>query len=60
MCYNIIGDNMRVEKWIYKNKEIDVPILEEDEIETNEDIDYLENTVDLTKTIEDLGDKDDK
>lgn len=51
---------MKIEKWIYKGKEIAVPILEKDEIETNEDVDYLENTIDLTKTIENLGDKNDK
>lgn len=27
---------MKIEKWIYKGQEIDFPILEEDEIETND------------------------
>lgn len=27
---------MKIEKWIYKGQEIDVPILEDDEIETND------------------------
>lgn len=43
---------MRIEKWKYKDKEVNVPILENDEIEINEDIDELENTIDLTKTLE--------
>lgn len=34
---------MKIEKWIYKGKEIEVPILEEDEIETNEESKKAEN-----------------
>lgn len=42
---------MRIEKWNYKGKEIVVPILEEEEIEKNEDIDELEITKDLTEDL---------
>ena len=42
---------MRIEKWSYKGKEIVVPILEEEEIEKNEDIDELEITKDLTEDL---------
>lgn len=34
---------MKIEKWIYKGKEIEVPILEEDEIEANEEPKKAEN-----------------
>lgn len=59
MCYNKIGDNMKIEKWIYKGEEIEVPILEENEIETNEDISELEKTKDLTQELSDIGDNND-
>lgn len=39
---------MKIEKWIYNGKEIDVPIVDDDDIEINEDLDYLENTIDLS------------
>lgn len=44
---------MKIEKWIYGDKEINVPILEEDEIEKNEDISDsdLEDTLDLSKEL---------
>lgn len=45
MCYTIIGDDMKIEKWMYKGEEIEVPILEDDEIEEN-----LKSNVDLEKT----------
>lgn len=51
---------MKVEKWIYKGKEIDVPILEEDEIEQNEEVDYLEKTIDIRNVLEKEGDFDDQ
>lgn len=54
MCYNKIGDNMKIEKWIYKGEEINVPIVEEDEIEKN--LEELENTLDLSKELSNLGD----
>lgn len=46
---------MKIEKWKYNNQEIDVPILDEDEIETNEDIEELEKTIDLTAISEVIG-----
>ena len=54
MCYNKNGDSMKIEKWIYKGKEVNVPIVEENEIETNEDIE-MDKTLDLTEVLE-LGD----
>lgn len=56
----IIGDYMRIEKWKYKDEEIEVPLLEKDEIETNEVIENLEDTIDLTKTLENIEDENDK
>ena len=50
---------MRIEKWKYKDTEIEVPILEEDEIEKNEDIDELEKTLDLTETLTNIGENND-
>ena len=41
---------MKVEKWNLKDKEVNVEILEEHEIETNEDLDF---TQDLTEIIRD-------
>ena len=43
---------MKLEKWKYKDKEIDIPIFDNEEIETNEDLEQLEKTVDLTNVIE--------
>lgn len=45
---------MRIEKWKYKDKEIDIPIFEEDEIEKNEDIVDLEKTKDLKEILENI------
>lgn len=45
---------MKIEKWIYKGKEIDVPILENDEIETNEEIE-LDKTKELTEILNNVG-----
>lgn len=47
---------MKIEKWKYNDTEIDVPVFEDDEIEKNEDIEYLEITKDLTEVLEKLGD----
>lgn len=46
---------MKIEKWIYKGEEIEVPIVEEDEIEKELKVD-LENTKDLTEELRILGD----
>ena len=49
---------MKIEKWIYKGKEVDVPILEDDEIEENLNIEQeLEKTKDLKEELIDIGDK---
>ena len=45
---------MKIEKWIYKGEEVEVPIVEEDEIER--DLDILEHTKDLTEELKKLGD----
>ena len=47
---------MKLEKWKYNGEEIDIPILDDEEIETN-DTEDLEDTLDLTQTLHDLGDK---
>lgn len=46
---------MRIEKVKYLDKEIELPILDDDEIEENIDLD---TTIDLTKTIEKIGELD--
>lgn len=46
---------MKIEKWKYKGKEIDVPILDEEEIEINEIIDELEKTKDLKELLSNRG-----
>ena len=43
---------MKVEKWNLKDKEVNVEILEEHEIETNEDLDF---TQDLTEIIQEVN-----
>ena len=45
---------MKIEKWIYKGEEIEVPIVDDDEIEKN--LEELENTRDLSKELSNLGD----
>ncbi len=51
---------MKIEKWIYKGNEIEVPILEDDEVETNEVFENeLEKTIDLTEKLSDLGENND-
>lgn len=40
---------MKIEKWKLKDKELDVKILDDDEIETNEELDV---TADLTEVVE--------
>ena len=48
---------MKIEKWMYKGKEIEVPIIDEEEIERNEDFDQdLENTLELRKELKNIGD----
>ena len=46
---------MKIEKWIYKGNEIDVPIFDEDEIETNEEFTELEKTKDLKELLGNKG-----
>ena len=47
---------MRVEKWNFEGKEVDVTILDEDEIEKNDPSDDFENTIDLEEIMK-TGDK---
>lgn len=51
---------MRIEKWIYKGKEVEVPILDDEEIEINEDNPELEITKDLSKELKNVGGLHDK
>lgn len=51
---------MRIEKWIYEGKEVEVPILEDYEIETNEDNPELENTKNLSDLLKNVGDQIDE
>lgn len=46
---------MKIEKWKYKGEEIEIPILDEDEIEKNESLDDLEKTIDLSEVIYNIG-----
>ena len=56
ICYNKIGDSMKVEKWIYKGKEIEIPILDDNEVEVNEVFEKeIEKTIDLTEKLAGLG-----
>ena len=48
---------MRIEKWNYEGKEINIPIFEEIDIETNETI---EDDIDNTKDISELLNTEDK
>ena len=50
---------MKIEKWIYEGKEVEVPILDADEIETNEGNPKLEITKDLSEEIKNVGDVSD-
>ena len=54
----IIGDSMKIERWIYQGKEIEIPICEEQDVEVNEvfedEIEELEKTKDLSKLREEL------
>lgn len=45
---------MKIEKWKFNGKEIDIPILEEEDKEQNEDIEPLESTIDLTETLKNM------
>ena len=45
---------MRIEKWKYEDKEVEVPILDEEEMETNDDGDELDNTMEMTFDEEDV------
>ena len=57
MCYNKIGDSMRIEKWMYNGEEIEVPILDEEDIDKNLDINNdLEKTIELSEVINNIGD----
>ena len=48
---------MKIEKWKYKGEEVEVPILEDDEIEENLQVqEDLEKTIDLSETLKVLGD----
>ena len=47
---------MKIEKWKYKGEIIDVPIVEEEDIEKNINIDTIENTKDLTDELKNIGD----
>lgn len=49
---------MKIEKWKYKNTEIEIPILDEDEIEKNENLDDLENTIDLSEVLYNIGEEE--
>ena len=46
---------MKIEKWLYKGKEVDVPIFDEEEIETNEETPEFENTIDLKEALNGIG-----
>lgn len=46
---------MKIEKWLYKGKEVDVPIFDEEEIEKNEETPELENTIDLKEVLNNIG-----
>ena len=48
---------MKIEKWMYKGKEVEVPVFEEDEIETNENIKDLEKTKELTSELEEISEE---
>ena len=51
---------MKIEKWNYNGQEIDISILDAEEIEQNIDIDELEETKDLSKELEKIGENDDE
>ena len=47
---------MKIEKWMYNGEEVEVPILEEDDVENNLDINNdLEKTMDLREVIDSIG-----
>ena len=46
---------MKIEKWKYNSTEIEISIFEEDEVEKNEDLDNLEETIDLSEVIYKIG-----
>jgi len=45
---------MKLEKWKYKGKEVEVSIFEENEIEKNENIEELEQIKDLNEILKDI------
>lgn len=47
---------MRIEKLFFDGKEIEVPVVEENDIEKNENFD-LEKTIDLKEVIEKIGEE---
>lgn len=51
---------MKIEKWKYKGEDVDLMILDESGIETNEELEDLEKTQDLTKDLENVVDNNDK
>ena len=46
---------MKIEKWKYRDTEIEIPILDDDEIEKNEDLTNFEKTIDLSEIVYDIG-----
>lgn len=54
--YNKVGDVMKVEKFKFKGEEINLPVFDEDEIETNDIIDdELDKTSDLEKVVKEVN-----
>lgn len=49
---------MKIEKWKYNDTEIEIPILEDDEIEKNEDFETIENTIDLSEVLYNIGEEE--
>ena len=49
---------MKIEKWKFKNEEVDVTIFEDEDIENNEIIDDLEDTKDISKLLNSEDKKD--
>lgn len=47
---------MKIEKWKYKDQEIEIPILEDEDIERNEILDKLEKTINLNEVLQEVGD----
>lgn len=43
---------MKIEKWNFRGEEIELPIFEDEDIETNEIIEDLENTKDISELLD--------